>query len=48
MRERLIAEMDALAMPEKHRRALKDIETASADLDAIVGESLPLGFTISR
>ena len=46
-RQQILAEMHALAMPEKHWQRVAEVVASDQDLDAIVGESLPLGFSLA-
>lgn len=46
-RQQILAEMHALAMPEKHWQRVAEVSASDQDLDAIVGESLPLGFSLA-
>jgi hypothetical protein len=46
MRQMVLEEMRTLAMPEKHLQRVAEVSSGDQDLEAIVGESLPLGFSL--
>lgn len=46
MRLQILGEMQSLLMPEKHWQRVAEVSSGDQDLEAIVGESLPLGFSL--